>query len=45
MAQWGHVAKDNFSSGEEAVKQVKEELATINGMLVEMPLEFLVNTD
>ena len=44
MLQWGHVAKDNFPSGEEEVKQVKEELATVKGTPVEMPLEFLVNT-
>lgn len=45
MAKWGHVAKSNFPSGEEGVKQVKEELSKIRGMLVEMPLEFLVKTD
>jgi hypothetical protein len=39
MAQWGHVAKDNFPSGEEGVKKVKEELAAVKGTLVEMPLE------
>ncbi|KIW10513.1 hypothetical protein PV08_11477 [Exophiala spinifera] len=45
MAQWGHVAKDNFPGGEEGVAAVKEELAKIRGMLVEMPLEFLAKTD
>ncbi|KAK6376229.1 hypothetical protein LTS17_007480 [Exophiala oligosperma] len=45
MAQWGHVAKDNFAGGDEGVAAVKEELAKIRGMLVEMPLEFLVKTD
>ena len=45
MAQWGHVAKSNFASGEEGVKQVKEELSKIRGMLVEMPLQFLAKTD
>ncbi|KAJ5107867.1 phospholipase D/nuclease [Penicillium angulare] len=45
MAQWGHVAKDNFAAGDEGLKEVKEELAKIRGTLVEMPLDFLVNTD
>ncbi|KAL2807962.1 phospholipase D/nuclease [Aspergillus granulosus] len=45
MAQWGHVQKSNFSSGEEGAKEVKEELSKIRGMLVEMPLEFLIDTD
>ncbi|EXJ81268.1 hypothetical protein A1O3_07558 [Capronia epimyces CBS 606.96] len=45
MAQWGHVAKDNFPAGDEGVTAVKEELAKVRGMLVEMPLEFLSKTD
>ncbi|RAL10176.1 phospholipase D/nuclease [Aspergillus homomorphus CBS 101889] len=45
MAKWGHVQKSNFSSGEEGAKEVKEELSKIRGTLVEMPLEFLINTD
>ena len=45
MARWGHVAKDNFPGGEEGVKQVKEELATVKGMLVEMPARFRARED
>ncbi|KAL4869922.1 hypothetical protein BDV12DRAFT_208212 [Aspergillus spectabilis] len=45
MAQWGHVQKSNFAIGEEGARQVKEELSKVRGTLVEMPLEFLVNTD
>lgn len=45
MAQWGHVEKDNFPAGEEGARLVKEELSKVRGMLVEMPLEFLVKTD
>jgi phospholipase D1/2 len=37
MAQWGHVQKSNFSSGEEGAREVKEELAKVRGTLVEMP--------
>ncbi|OJJ42490.1 hypothetical protein ASPZODRAFT_2119907 [Penicilliopsis zonata CBS 506.65] len=45
MAQWGHVAKNNFAGGEQGLKEVKQELAKIRGSLVDMPLQFLVNTD
>ncbi|KAL4809820.1 hypothetical protein BDV18DRAFT_166572 [Aspergillus unguis] len=45
MAQWGHVQKNNFASGEEGVKQVKEELSKIRGTLVEMPLDFLIDSN
>jgi phospholipase D1/2 len=45
MAEWGHVQKANFSSGEAGAKEVKEELSKIRGTLVEMPLQFLINTD
>lgn len=44
-ASWGHVTKANFASGEAGVKEVKEELAKIRGMVIEMPLQFLAWTD
>lgn len=40
--EWGHVVKDEFPGG---VAQVKEELAKVRGMLVEMPLMFLIRED
>ncbi|KAL4779269.1 phospholipase D/nuclease [Aspergillus varians] len=44
-SRWGHVQKGNFSRGEKGAKEVKGELAKIRGTLVEMPLDFLVNTN
>ncbi|RDW67489.1 uncharacterized protein DSM5745_09355 [Aspergillus mulundensis] len=41
----GHVCKANFSTGEQAIHEIKEELSAIKGTLVEMPLEFLANCD
>ncbi|KAI5812635.1 hypothetical protein BZA77DRAFT_252923 [Pyronema omphalodes] len=42
---WGHVVKDEFSPGREGAREVKEVLAAIRGMLVEMPLDFLKEED
>ncbi|KAL3485122.1 hypothetical protein BJX62DRAFT_243238 [Aspergillus germanicus] len=39
------VQKRNLSCGEEGAREVKEKLAKVRGTLVEMPLEFLVDTD
>ncbi|KAL4733609.1 hypothetical protein BDV11DRAFT_213620 [Aspergillus similis] len=39
----GHVALDHFSSGKEAIREVKDELSAIKGTLVEMPMDFLIN--
>ncbi|KAL4901224.1 hypothetical protein BDW74DRAFT_187869 [Aspergillus multicolor] len=41
----GHVCKANFSTGEQATVEIKEELSAIQGTLVEMPLEFLIKVD
>ena len=43
--RWGHVVAENFSPGDEGVREVKELLSTIKGTLVEMPLLFLINED
>ncbi|KAF2278796.1 phospholipase D/nuclease [Westerdykella ornata] len=43
--KWGHVVAENFSPGEQGVREVKEELAKIRGTLVEMPLLFLKGED
>jgi phospholipase D1/2 len=43
--KWGHVVAENFSPGEQGVREVKEELAKIRGTLVEMPLKFLKEED
>ena len=43
--QWGHVVAENFSPGEQGVREVKEILSTIKGTLVEMPLLFLKDED
>jgi phospholipase D1/2 len=37
--------KDEFSSGREGAREVKEVLAAVRGMLVEMPLDFLKEED
>ncbi|KAL4812173.1 hypothetical protein BDW67DRAFT_193964 [Aspergillus spinulosporus] len=42
-ARRGHVALDHFSSGKEAIHEVKDELSAIKGTLVEMPMDFLIN--
>lgn len=43
--QWGHVVAENFSSGPQGVKEVKDLLSTIKGTIVEMPLLFLIEED
>ena len=43
--QWGHVVAEEFSPGEEGVRQLKEELSKVRGTLVEMPLMFLIKED
>ncbi len=42
---WGHVVEEEFSPGEQGIKEVKELLSTIKGTLVEMPLLFLIKED
>ncbi|KAI9737323.1 MAG: hypothetical protein M1835_003274, partial [Candelina submexicana] len=43
--KWGHVVAENFSPGEQGVREVKEMLAGVRGTLVEMPLLFLIEED
>ena len=43
--EWGHVVKDEFPPGPEGLRQVKEHLSQVRGMLVEMPLMFLIEED
>lgn len=45
LYKWGHVVAENFSPGEQGVREVKEVLSTIKGTLVEMPLLFLKEED
>ncbi|KAJ4376274.1 hypothetical protein N0V83_001557 [Neocucurbitaria cava] len=45
LYKWGHVVAENFSPGEQGVREVKELLSTIKGTLVEMPLLFLKEED
>ena len=45
LYKWGHVVAENFSQGEQGVREVKEVLSTIKGTLVEMPLLFLKDED
>jgi len=45
LYKWGHVVAENFSQGEQGVREVKEVLSTIKGTLVEMPLLFLKEED
>jgi len=45
LYKWGHVVAENFSQGEQGVREVKEVLSTIRGTLVEMPLLFLKEED
>ena len=40
--RWGHVVADNFSPGQQGLKEMKDLLSTIKGNLVEMPLNFLI---
>ena len=43
--RWGHVVRENFSEGEQGIREVKDILSTIKGTLVEMPLLFLDKED
>ncbi|MCJ1403303.1 hypothetical protein MMC11_006526 [Xylographa trunciseda] len=43
--RWGHVVADNFSPGEQGLREMKDLLSTIKGNLVEMPLNFLIEED
>ncbi|KAL9024924.1 MAG: hypothetical protein Q9196_006156 [Gyalolechia fulgens] len=43
--EWGHVVAEEFSPGQQGVREVKELLHTIKGTLVEMPLLFLIKED
>lgn len=43
--KWGHVVAEEFSAGEQGVREVKELLARVRGTLVEMPLLFLIKED
>ncbi|KAL8767625.1 MAG: hypothetical protein Q9194_005928 [Teloschistes cf. exilis] len=43
--EWGHVVTENFSPGEQGVREMKDLLSTIRGTLVEMPLLFLIKED
>ncbi|KAL5119618.1 hypothetical protein ACEQ8H_002464 [Pleosporales sp. CAS-2024a] len=45
LYKWGHVVAENFSPGEQGVREVKEVLSTIKGTIVEMPLLFLKDED
>ncbi|PGH09698.1 hypothetical protein AJ80_07650 [Polytolypa hystricis UAMH7299] len=40
--EWGHVIRDDFPEG---VQAVKEELSKVKGTIVEMPLMFLIDED
>ena len=43
--EWGHVVAENFSPGEEGIREVKDLLSKVRGTLVEMPLLFLIDED
>ncbi|KAL9118065.1 MAG: hypothetical protein Q9187_005394 [Circinaria calcarea] len=43
--RWGHVVAENFSPGEQGVREMKDLLSTVKGTLVEMPLLFLIKED
>ncbi|KAF2817639.1 phospholipase D/nuclease [Mytilinidion resinicola] len=45
LYKWGHVVAEEFSAGEQGLREVKEVLSTIKGTLVEMPLLFLKEED
>jgi phospholipase D1/2 len=43
--KWGHVVAENFSQGEDGIREVKEVLSTIKGTLVDMSMLFLIEED
>ena len=43
--EWGHVVREDFSPGEQGLKEVKDLLSRVRGTLVEMPLDFLTEED
>ena len=43
--QSGHVITENFSTGVQGLRELKDLLSTIKGTLVEMPLLFLIDED
>ena len=43
--RWGHVVRDEFSPGDQGLREVKDLLSTVKGTLVEMPLLFLIKED
>ncbi|KAL8658980.1 MAG: hypothetical protein Q9202_007340 [Teloschistes flavicans] len=43
--EWGHVVAENFSPGDQGVREMKDLLSTVRGTLVEMPLLFLIKED
>ena len=43
--KWGHVVAEDFSPGEQGVREVKNLLNNVRGTLVEMPLAFLIEED
>ncbi|KAK4505731.1 hypothetical protein PRZ48_003696 [Zasmidium cellare] len=43
--KWGHVVREEFSPGEQGVREMKEVLSRVKGNLVEMPLLFLKDED
>ncbi|KAF2005570.1 phospholipase D/nuclease, partial [Amniculicola lignicola CBS 123094] len=45
LYKWGHVVAENFSQGDQGVREVKEVLSRVKGSLVEMPLLFLKDED
>lgn len=45
LYKWGHVVAEEFSPGEQGLREVKEWLSRIKGTLVEMPLLFLKDED
>jgi len=45
MMQWGHVLQENFPTGAEGARWVKEELSKVKGMLVEMLLQLPAKTN
>ncbi|KAH7092009.1 hypothetical protein FB567DRAFT_229060 [Paraphoma chrysanthemicola] len=45
LYKWGHVVAENFSQGDQGIREVKDVLSTIKGTLVEMPLLFLKEED
>lgn len=43
--KWGHVVAENFSPGQQGIREMKDLLSTIKGTLVVMPLLFLIKED